>query len=131
MPSTSPKRLARNAAPIPRALAFAPCKPICASEVRQSTTAEMAVTHQVIRPARASPANAHSNIAAAPTHSNRLASVRNRATPNARSTVSEPRWPASTCAATPAASAPGLPTWNTNAPLTGCESADTTRQATV
>ena len=37
----------------------------------------------------------------------------------------------SKCSAIPPDCAPGAPTWKTNAPATGCVSADTTRQVTV
>jgi len=37
----------------------------------------------------------------------------------------------STCAAIPLGCGLGAPTWNTNAPLIGSESAEITRQATV
>ncbi len=58
------------------------------------------------------------------------AKPRNRITSNVTVTVFGEPAP-STSLAIPPGAAPGAPMWNTNDPWTGCESAETTRQATV
>ena len=71
-----------------------------------------------------------SSISVPPATSRRSRKSSARTTEN--NTVTDRGVPSSsTCAAMPAGFAPGAPTWKTNAPETGCASADTARQVAV
>ncbi len=78
-----------------------------------------------------SPTSTKASAAAPPTTSKISVKLRKRTSQAARSTVRDPACSSSTWRTTPASPAPGRPTWNTNVPLRGCESADKTRHATV
>jgi hypothetical protein len=110
--------------------AVAPSKKMLARATTASATAAIASTvASRFRTMPGADASAHSSAPAPPAISRSSAKSRNRATSSPIDTL--PGVPSLSEFAMPCGFAPGDFTWKTNAPCTGCESAEITRQVTV